>query len=369
MNTSASAIVSEYSRKRGAYEGLAEEVEALLRKLTKAASIRCHSIASRTKSVESLAEKVVRPGKAYTKLDDITDLAGIRVITFFADDVDRVSTLIDKEFRVDAGRSIDKRVHEPTQFGYSSLHKVCGISDERARLAEFGSCRGLMCEIQVRSILQHAWAEIEHDLGYKSADSVPTPARRRFSRLAAILDMADDELAGLRAQLVDYAGAAERTVDQKEALEINNDSLEAFIRRDRTVPEIDSIVAHVMRAKLVDPVRLDVESRVRELKRLGIRDTTELANRLKANRTAIEGIARAMTHRARRRSHSRVSRGVSISWLGLAIAAGLAESTDTAGLLAELRIADPDQAVTQTIRAAVRETTPQTVSKRRPARN
>ena len=64
---------------------------------------------------------------------------------------------------------------------------------ERMVLRENKAFEGLKCEIQIRSVLQHAWAEIEHDLGYKSELTIPKEVRRSFSRLAGLLELGDKE--------------------------------------------------------------------------------------------------------------------------------------------------------------------------------
>ena len=362
MTSSAGDILAEYGRRQSAYEELAREVERLLKKLTSDASIGCHSITSRVKDASSLEKKVSRPGKSYSKLDDITDLAGIRVITFFSDDVDKIALLIDREFQVDTKRSIDKRVKDPTVFGYSSLHKVCSLSRERAVLAEFRRVSGLLCEIQVRSILQHAWAEIEHDLGYKSAEAVPAPERRRFSRLAAVLDMADEELVTLRDRLDAYVRQAEQTVEASEALEIDNDSVAAFIKRDPIIRSIDEAIASSLGLDLAASTRADIEARVRDLRLLRISRTTELARTLEQHKDAIVAVAVALSKAKRRRQHAHVGQGAAISWLGLATAALLEDSAATAGLLHQLRIPDPDQSVTTLVRSAVQRPRPVAVT-------
>ena len=48
-------------------------------------------------------------------------------------------------------------------------------------------------EIQIRTVMQHAWAEIEHDLGYKSKEDIPDKYRRQFSILAGLIELADDK--------------------------------------------------------------------------------------------------------------------------------------------------------------------------------
>ncbi|WP_158617122.1 GTP pyrophosphokinase [Corallococcus exercitus] len=186
------------------YERFAKKTSSLIAEILEASPIGVHSIGFRVKSKESLREKVARPDKGYSRLEDITDLVGIRIITHFAEDVDRVAELIDREFDVQP-QSIDKRkLMAVNSFGYSSLHRVCRLSTSRLHFPEYSSFQGLTCEIQIRSILQHTWAEIQHDLGYKRQGGVPDPIQRRFFILAALLESADTEFSRIKSELTAY---------------------------------------------------------------------------------------------------------------------------------------------------------------------
>src|SRR5689334_15258469 len=92
------------------------------------AGIKVHSVTARVKDHASLARKLARPDRCYGALWDITDLLGLRVITYFEDDVDRVGRVLEGRLSIDLTRSIDKRKHaEPGRFGYRSLHYVFGL--------------------------------------------------------------------------------------------------------------------------------------------------------------------------------------------------------------------------------------------------
>ena len=105
----------------------------------------------------------------------------MRIITYFAEEVDAVAQLIEREFTIDRKNSIDKRMAlDPDQFGYLSVHYIVSLAANRSQLPEYAALSGLSAEIQIRSILQHAWAEIEHDLGYKSQTAVPRDVVRQF---------------------------------------------------------------------------------------------------------------------------------------------------------------------------------------------
>ncbi len=190
----AGAIVEGYKPKEATYARFAERCELLIRQILDRRGIRVHSVTCRAKESDKLMAKLLRPDKSYKRLADVTDLAGVRIITHLEDEVDQVAEIIRKQFRVIPELSIDKgAIQDPDRFGYVSLHYVVRLAAKRAQLGKYKEYKDLLCEIQIRSILQHAWAEIEHDLGYKTAAAVPKHIRRRFSRLAALLETADEE--------------------------------------------------------------------------------------------------------------------------------------------------------------------------------
>ena len=71
--------------------------------------VELNAIESRVKSEDSLAGKLERKGDKYRTLEDITDLVGVRIITFYTDDVDKVAAIIKKLFLIDWNNSVDKR--------------------------------------------------------------------------------------------------------------------------------------------------------------------------------------------------------------------------------------------------------------------
>lgn len=229
------ALLAEYDRALPLLEERGEAVARRLRELLAAEpSLKVHSVSWRLKSRESLAGKLARPDKSYSDLWMLTDLVGVRVITYFADGVDRVGELVEANFPVDFERSIDKRRREPTEFGYRSLHYVCPIGRPLPEHAYY--------EIQARTVLEHAWAEIEHDLGYKATDEIPLAVRRRLSRLAGLLELADQEFGAIRADLETYARALPERIDAAgAAIPLDGYSLVALLAH----PEIATLDARI----------------------------------------------------------------------------------------------------------------------------
>ncbi|WP_375759455.1 GTP pyrophosphokinase family protein [Corallococcus exercitus] len=233
------------------YERFAKKTNSLIAEIIEASPIGVHSIGFRVKTKESLREKIARPGKDYSKLEDITDLVGIRIITHFAEDVDRIAELIDREFDVQP-QSIDKRRSMAVNsFGYSSLHRVCRLSNTRLHFPEYSSFQGLTCEIQIRSILQHTWAEIQHDLGYKRHGGVPEPIQRRFFILAALLESADTEFSRIKSEMSAYEQKSKievQTAPQKVGIDAI--TLQQFAERSLELRNAEKEIANKLGANL-----------------------------------------------------------------------------------------------------------------------
>jgi putative GTP pyrophosphokinase len=198
-------ILDEYKTNKELHEEFCIKVKSLVTDILKQQRVNFHSIDSRVKEEESLVTKVENSNGKYHSLSDITDISGLRIITYFSEDVDKIASILHDEFLVDENNSVDKRIKlDPDRFGYLSLHYIVQFSENRLQLPEYQRFTGLKVEIQIRSILQHAWAEIEHDLGYKSKQSIPRVVRRNFSRLAGLLELADEEFDKIRKNLEDY---------------------------------------------------------------------------------------------------------------------------------------------------------------------
>ena len=188
------AILEEYREHLPLFNESAEKVHSVLKKVLDKAGLVVASIEHRVKTEKSLAGKLELKGAKYTSLKDITDIIGVRVITFYSDDVDKVASAVDRLFDVDWENSVDKRkAHEIDSFGYMSLHYICSIEGFPYRF-----------EIQMRTVLQHAWANMNHDTGYKSGVEVPREYLRSINRLAGMLELADEQFSLIRNELTDY---------------------------------------------------------------------------------------------------------------------------------------------------------------------
>ena len=215
------AILEEYRQAKPACDDAAVKVKATLEKVFKKSGLIVAAIESRVKTEESLAGKLELKGSKYASLADITDIVGVRVITFYIDDVDKVASAVERLFKVDWENSVDKRkIHEIDSFGYMSLHYICSMDGFPYRF-----------EIQMRTVLQHAWANMNHDTGYKSGVEIPLEYRRSLSRLSGLLELADEQFSEIRADLADYRRRIQALVASGNLSEVplEGDSFRSFL--------------------------------------------------------------------------------------------------------------------------------------------
>ena len=184
-----------------------DEAVALVQGILDEAGINYLSVTGRTKAVASFAEKaerMVAGVPAYSNpLTQITDQLGVRVITYVEDDVDAVADLLGEQVIVQDDRDMGQETADEGRFGYASRHLMIALDPARESHPHFGHLRGRAAQVQVRTVLQHAWAEFEHDIRYKG--TVPAEHAREFDRrfalAAGLLELADREFSQIRERL------------------------------------------------------------------------------------------------------------------------------------------------------------------------
>ncbi len=206
-------ILTDYHRQRELYLALVAGLQNIIPLLVAKEGVKFQGVYGRVKSPESLREKLNRKDK-YSMLTDVTDLAALRVITYFDDDIDKVMKVIESEFDIDEENTVDKRQPDRVDsFGYKSMQYVARYSFDRLRLPEYAPFAGLKFEIQIRTILQHAWSEVDHLYRYKRKAGISAHIDRKFSGLSAQLEAIDSAFIELRNLLDDHA---QRLLEQIE---------------------------------------------------------------------------------------------------------------------------------------------------------
>lgn len=238
-------------------------------------------IAHRIKNESSALEKLKRKADNYGSVKELTDLIGFRVICYFSDDVDKIAAIAEKLFVVDRENSVDKRqVISPTAFGYLSLHYICSLPENGEYPPEL--C-GIKFEIQMRSSLQHTWAEIEHDLGYKSMYEVPREVRREFSRIAGLLELADESFVRIRSKIADYNKQTTENIKNGRADGISVDlvTLGAYLKYNIKMRGLLEDIAAIQNAAVTEQ---SPESYLSKLEALGVTMLGELETMLDRER-------------------------------------------------------------------------------------
>lgn len=223
----------DYRDYRPIYLEFTWKMRQLVEDILKSNSIEPAQVESRTKSMESFIEKARRDGKRYENpVKDMTDLTALRIIAYDKEEIEQIAELIENEFIVDFDNSVDKGYDlGMDRFGYLCIHYIVQISETRSQLTEWKSFAPLKAEIQIRTVLQHAWAAIDHRFRYKTETEIPKHLRRKLFRLSALLELADDEFLNLK-RLKDKASreyAAQIAAGNLD-IELNITSLEVYFQ-------------------------------------------------------------------------------------------------------------------------------------------
>jgi ppGpp synthetase/RelA/SpoT-type nucleotidyltranferase len=161
--------------------------------------ILVHEIHSRLKKPESLVRKF-RTKRYEDPWHDITDIIGVRVILYYNDHVDLAVAALKKKLGWSRRHTIDKTENIGSkEFGYRSFHIVAELPKNLSQETQVPAGMRYF-EIQVRSVLAHTWAQIEHEIVYKSGIKSPDIVRR-FSAISGTLEILEREFVELRESL------------------------------------------------------------------------------------------------------------------------------------------------------------------------
>ncbi|WP_435747375.1 DUF429 domain-containing protein [Nocardioides sp. SYSU DS0663] len=219
------AAIQAYAEGHAELSMAGQQALALVTSILDEAGINYLSVTGRTKSVASFAEKAgrLRDGEPLypDPLTDITDQLGVRVITYVQDDVEAVAGLLSDQVVVHDDRDMGQQTASEGRWGYASRHLLVALDAARESQPAYAALAGRLAQVQVRTVLQHAWAEFEHDIRYKG--SVPEEHAREFDRrftlAAGLLELADREFSTIRERLRAEPVAAVPAVDDDPRLD------------------------------------------------------------------------------------------------------------------------------------------------------
>jgi ppGpp synthetase/RelA/SpoT-type nucleotidyltranferase len=237
-------ILAEFDRLKDHFEDVNEATKQLIETILKEEGIIIHSVQARVKSRDKLKSKYCKSDRDYKCLSDISDIVGLRIITFYSDKLDQIVEIIGREFD-QCGPLEDKRIGKPDTFGYSAIHMDCGYLPGRLNNAEYRRFADARFEIQITTILGHAWAEMHHPW-YDELNS-PTEEIRRFHRLAAVLELAEQEFLEIRKKKDDRERIASvRVAAKAPEIPITVESLQAFIEQKEIVAKTDDELSKIL---------------------------------------------------------------------------------------------------------------------------
>jgi len=261
--------LDEYFRRRPAYQRLCDEAATQVRRMLEHRGVPFASISGRVKSWHSMSErlsgKAVPPSQFMTRLKDT---AGVRIVVWRPSDRTDIARDIHELFNVHETKEASLR---RSADGYSDDKYYCSL---RPGPGVGKDVAGLTFELQVQTAMMNAWASAGHDLSYKAPFQLPDILSKRFALLAALMDLADDNMNALTDEVA--ATAAKLSDDRLNVL-----GLKAHL--DAVVDVVDT-GKHLVRM-FTDAA--DARSLVIELRKCGVQRLDDLRHII--NRNTVKG--------------------------------------------------------------------------------
>ena len=161
-------------------------------------------VSGRVKSVSSILEKMQRKHIPMERMEEeVEDIAGIRIICQFEEDIETVASLIQNrsDMTIKSEKNYLKHVK---QSGYRSLHLIIYYTVET-----LNGPRKLQAEIQIRTMAMDFWATIEHSLQYKYKGVMPPHVAERLTNAADAIILLDQEMSSVRDEIMDAQNSSQ----------------------------------------------------------------------------------------------------------------------------------------------------------------
>jgi ppGpp synthetase/RelA/SpoT-type nucleotidyltranferase len=195
-----------------------------------------HYLESRTKKLDSFLRKASELGLAQpTAIEEMHDVSGLRIIVASLEDVARVESILRDSLEVDSSRSTKKGTEFlPDQFGYKSDHLICRVDDTLKGRPEWRNGEGWV-EVQIRSACQHAWAQVDRLVRYKTTSDLPEGLERRLFSLAAVLEVCDSEIESILGEWRGSLENASESIRGDPQIALSEDVFAAFIESSERI--------------------------------------------------------------------------------------------------------------------------------------
>ncbi|HOP64027.1 MAG TPA: tetratricopeptide repeat protein [Spirochaetota bacterium] len=275
---------SQYERSQKKFEKILELLTKKFEKLFEGSGCNAQ-IKGRIKNFDALYRKLLLKSQNDSiefPFDFITDIVGMRIVVPFLEDLDSVEKLLRENFEI-SDTKYKSRELSIREFGYDSIHLLIKLPEEVSK--KFKNTENMKIEIQLRTILQDAWAEVEHELIYKtSIDKVEDTIRRKMIAVNATLSLGDTIFQEIRDyQRKRYKDIQERhkklmdkvsTIPEKmEKMKVNIEPVEININpapveepKKKILPRniTDSKDKHQLNDLLMEAMNAHLENRLRD---------------------------------------------------------------------------------------------------------
>lgn len=267
MNIKDRMIMDEYADSKNSFSKLGEVVQNKLSSLVEDCGIVIMRIEYQVKDEKSLESLLYKNTDSYQTLADITDVLSARVVCYFKDEVAKVGELISANFNVDTDNSSEKTY-------------VCSLPENSEYEAEI--CN-LNFEIQVKTVLEHTWSTINNDLGY-SEFGIPSAVTREFTRLAGLLEIADDEFVRVRDDMKIHTEIAREKIinDEADDVVIDTVSLNEYMLHNKNMRLFLEDLAAIEGSEISE---INSESYINQLRWLRINTIGDLQRALERHST------------------------------------------------------------------------------------
>lgn len=227
FNTERNNFVNYYNDNIKILDAASEYFRSLINSILLSEELQIQSVVCRVKDKDECISKFKRKyqkeleekGLEYEIKNHITDLIGVRVVCLYEPDIEKVKSILSKNFKLieetDKIKAIDSTEN---QFGYKSLHLDLKLNDKRKELPENKEYSDLRFEVQIRTIIQDAWSTLDHKIKYKK--NIPAELKRRINRLAALFELGDDEFYNIKLGTEEYEKTA-RKISEKANQPLN----------------------------------------------------------------------------------------------------------------------------------------------------
>ncbi len=275
-------LVEKYKDELKLYQEFGESLLVdLSSKVVNNERLNVQQISGRLKDPTSLQNKVSSDSK-YKELSDVTDLVGLRIIVTYRNEIPFIISQIKDAFEIDEENTNTNDPKSESEFGYSSYHVIISNAKVESFKSHNLKFKNLKAEVQIRTILQHAWADISHMIDYKAKHRPESNHRRKLFRVAALLELADQEFGDLREEIVkSQKDLIPRDITQYPDIEITPESLQAFVMESDSCNALDQRIANITDSTLHFNDESIIGKNLMQIRKLEISTLKELDEKMR----------------------------------------------------------------------------------------